>query len=411
MRRSSNQRQQLGDYWLWQRQDSGTWCICWLDRTPGRSDRTRRKATPVRSDVGSAAPQGALDALAAYYLEHGRPAARQPTAEALVDDLMADWLRYHVSTLAAPDRYMISVQHWTAFFDMERCAGRLTNAVTVRHLTPQLQARFRQWRAKAGVGGHTIARDLAAVRGALSWAWKNQRIEHPPFIADVPPHQKAPARDRVLSFTEVASLMNACHGRDDREHLLRFIIIELGIAGRPEAVLELTSDNLDFGRSLIDPNQAGRVHSRKRRPIVPIANAVRPWVTGITGKLIAYRVPIAKENRVPGGATHFMRPTLCIKTSWKGACKDAGILGATPKTLRHTMLTWLAERGVPKEQRMALAGHAAQDTTAKNYEHLSPSYLRVAIVEVDAYFTELAKHTTAHLRSANDTGAATTLAA
>ena len=106
-----------------------------------------------------------------------------------------------------------------------------------------------------------------------------------------------------------------------------------------------------------------------------------------------------------------MRPTTCIKTSWKAACKDAGIVGATPKTLRHTMLTWLAERGVPKEQRMALAGHAAQDTTAKNYEHLSPGYLRAAIVEVDAYFTELAKLTSAHVRYANDTAPPTTLAA
>jgi hypothetical protein len=57
------------------------------------------------------------------------------------------------------------------------------------------------------------------------------------------------------------------------------------------------------------------------------------------------------------------------------------------------MLTWLAERGVPKEQRNALAGHSAQDTTARNYEHLSPQYLRAAIAEVDAFFDELSKHT------------------
>ncbi len=78
--------------------------------------------------------------------------------------------------------------------------------------------------------------------------------------------------------------------------------------------------------------------------------------------------------------------------------------GATPKTLRHTMLTWLAERGVEKEQRMTLAGHSAQDTTAKNYEHLSPRYLRIAVAEIDAYFDELAKLTKAHLRYRNDTG-------
>ena len=74
---------------------------------------------------------------------------------------------------------------------------------------------------------------------------------------------------------------------------------------------------------------------------------------------------------------------------------DAGVSGATPKTLRHTMLTWLAERGVPYEQRQVLAGHSARGTTARHYEHLSPSYLKAAIEEVDAYFTELRKLTPA----------------
>jgi integrase len=337
----------------------------------------------------------------------------------LVDDLMADWLRYHVSTLAAPDRYIISVDHWTAFFDAEQRAGRLPTAIAVRHLTPQLQSRFREWRKRTGVGGHTVSRDLAALRGALNWAWKNQRIEHPPFIADVPPLEKTPARDRILSLEEVAALMEACSGRDDREHLLRFIIIELGIAGRPDAVLELTSDNIDLRRGLIDPNHPGRVHARKRRPIVPIAKAVRPWVSGVEGKLIKYRVPIAKRNQMPGEPAFFERETKSIKTVWKAVCEEAvvegaekpGVKGATPKTLRHTMLTWLAERGVPSEQRQMLAGHRPQGTTAKNYEHLSPTYLRAAIAEVDAYFDELAKLTTAHLRYGNDTGSNESMAA
>lgn len=411
MRRRSNQRQQCGQFWLWQRRDNGAWCICWLEHNPAGRSVTRRKVTAYRSNVGDPAPQEAVDALAAHHLEFGKATAPQSTADALVEDLMADWLRYHVYTLQAADRYLISVQHWTNFFDSERKAGRLPTAVTVRQLTPQLQARFRDWRFKDGVGGHTVARDIAALRCALTWAWKNQRIEHPPFIADVPAHQKAPARDRVLSIEEVAALMDACANRDDREHILRFIVIELGTAGRPEAVLELTSGNIDLKRGLIDPRQPGRVHPRKRRAIVPIANAVLPWVSGIEGKIITYRVPIAERNRVPGGPSHYVRQTRCIKTGWKAVCNDAGVTGATPKTLRHTMLTWLAERGVPKEQRMTLAGHSAQDTTAKNYEHLSPHYLRAAVAEIDAYFDELAKLTTAHLRYKNDTGAIEPLAA
>jgi integrase len=316
---------------------------------------------------------------------------------------MADWLKLHVSNLADPVRYTNSVDHWMKFFDRERAAGRLTAAVTVADLTPQLQARFRAGRADAGVGGHTISRDLAALRGALNWAWKNQRLEHAPFIADVPPHQKARARDRVLTFEEIAAILDRCVGRPEREHLICFIVVELGTAGRPDAVLELTDKNIDLKRGLIDPSQDGRVHARKRRAIVPIAGHVLPWVTGVKGKLIKYRVPIAEKNQVPGGPEFFERETKSIKTAWKAVCADAGVRGTSPKTLRHTMLTWLAMRGVPKEQRSALAGHLARDTTARNYEHLSPDYLGAAIAQIDAFFDELGKHTRAHLRYSNDT--------
>jgi integrase len=237
----------------------------------------------------------------------------------------------------------------------------------------------------------------------LNWAWKNQRIEHPPFIADVPADQKAPARDRVLSFEEIAKIMGACVGRPEREHLVRFMVIELGTAGRPEAVLALTDQNVDLKRGLIDPTQPGRVHTRKRLVVVPIARHVLPWVAGVEGKLIKYRVPISKKNRVPGGLEFFERETKSVKTVWNSVCDEVGVTDATPKTLRHTMLTWLAERGIPYEQRMALAGHAPKGTTARNYEHLTPDYLSGAIREIDAFFDELAKHTTAHLRYANDT--------
>jgi integrase len=318
------------------------------------------------------------------------PPSKGPLPGATLDELLTDWLDHHVVTLAAPERYRYSVEHWRSFFCEEQRQGRIRPAPTVSDLTPNLQRRFRLWRAATGAGGHTISRDLAALRGALSWAWKHQKIARPPFIADVPAHLRARPRDRVLSFEEIARIIEACSGRPDREHLIRFIVIELGTAGRPQAVLELTDANIDLERNLIDPNQPGRRHLRKRRAIVPIAKAVRPWVTGLRGKLIKYKVPLADPT---GGA--FERETKSIRRCWQAACKEAGVADATPKTLRHTMLTWLASRGIPADQRQMLAGHSARGTTARNYEHLSPDYLKAAIREVDGFFRELRKRTSA----------------
>lgn len=311
----------------------------------------------------------------------------------VADRRIAPLVKHHVSGLAAPERYATSVKHWIDFFELARRKRWIEHGPFVSDLTPHLQARFRAWRTDAGVGGHTLSRDLSAVRGALSWAWKHQLIDHPPFIADIPSHQLAPPRDRVLSLEELARLLEACRGKPEREHLVRFIIIELGTAGRPQAVLELTDANIDLKRKLIDPNQPGRRSLRKRRAIVPIAKAVRPWLAGIRGKMIKYRVEIAPKNRVPDGPTHLQRETTWIRKGWNNICAEAKVEGATPKTLRHTMLTWLAERGVPYEQRQMLAGHSPQGTTARNYEHLSPSYLKDAVREIDRFFRGLAKQT------------------
>ena len=310
-----------------------------------------------------------------------------------IEDLFSEWLKYHVADLAAPARYQYSVSHWMQFFAEESCSGRLGKTPVIEDLTPELQRRFRDWRSAAGAGGHTISRDLAALRGALSFARKHHRIDRAPFIADVPMHLRGRPRDRVLSFDEIAAIVDVCAGKPDRDHLVRFIVIELGTAGRPQAVLELTDANIDLERNLIDPNQPGRTHARKRRAIVPIPVAVRPWLTGITGKLITYRVAVRAGRDGEHVGSYFERPTNSIKRSWGAACREAGVVGATPKTLRHTMLTWLAMRGVPSEQRRVFAGHSAQGTTARNYEHLSPGHLKDAVREVDAFFAELRKHT------------------
>ena len=321
------------------------------------------------------------------------PEIREPDVSPLVSELISDWLEHHVANLAAPARYHVSVEHWRAFIRQELRLGSIEREPRVRDLSPDFQRRYRSWRSASGVGGHTISRDLAVLRGALSWAYKHQRIDRAPFIMDVPMHLRGAPRDRILSTAELTAILEACSGRPDRQHLVRFIVIELGTAGRPQAVLELEHTNIDLDRNLINPNHAGRLHLRKRRAIVPIAAAVRPWVEGIEGKLIKYRVPTSAKTQAAGGPHYFERETRSIKTSWNAACADAGVCGATPKTLRHTMLTWLASRGVPFEQRRMLAGHSAQGTTARNYEHLSPDYLKAAIAEVDAFFVELRKHT------------------
>ena len=198
--------------------------------------------------------------------------------------------------------------------------------------------------------------------------------------------------------------MNACLDRSEREHLIAFIVIELGAAGRPQAVLELIDKNVDLKNNLINLNAAGKVHLRKRRPVARAADSAACSPLGVGYRTQAYQVSRADRGTQPDPwwTCPFRAGYAIGENRLNRRMRRSGGVGATPKTLRHTMLTWLARRGVPNEQRMALAWHAAQDTTARNYEHLSPDYLVAAIREVDTFFEALYEHTSAHLRYADN---------
>ena len=207
----------------------------------------------------------------------------------------------------------------------------------------------------------------------------------------------------MLSFEEIAAILDACAGKPEREHLIRFIVIELGTAGRPEAVLELTDANIDLKRNLIDPRQPGRVHARKRRAIVPIAKAVRPWVEDIQGKLIKYKVPIAEKNRVPGGPTHFERETKSIKTTWNRSAMTPASK-APPRKRCGTRCSPGSRRGGIQQS----SGRCLPAIVVRAQRRATTTTCRRAIcgmrsAEIDAFFDELSKHTKAHLRYAGDT--------
>jgi len=183
---ASTKRHELGAYWLWYRADRDDWAICWyVDGTDGRGRRTCRKSLGIGGGDPSQPPKAAQDALAEHYLSNQKP-VEAPIAQVYVEKLMADWLIEHAQpNLADPVRYANGVGHWLQFFTEERGAGRLAGPPTVADINSALVERFHAWRARQGVSGHTIARDTAALRQPLNWAWKRNMIASAPFVPDV----------------------------------------------------------------------------------------------------------------------------------------------------------------------------------------------------------------------------------
>ena len=423
--RSAPDRVQLGAYWLEYRRERDDWAIAWYD--PAARTR-RRRATGIRGGHAGEPPEAAREALALFYLEASKPAAPQAKAAVPVPDVMAQWLERHVAEKNDAARYGISVKHWLRFFDRERQLGHVIGGVTVADVSKALVERFIAFRKGEGVGGHTISRDLAALRGPLNWAWREEMIESAPFVRDVDPRDKAKPRDLTYSHEQLAAMLEAAWGRPERHHVFLYMLIALSTCGRSEAILSLDARQLD--RGLIYFLDTDRDQTSKRRSIVPVAPTLAPWLEGIDGKVIRYRAELARDRwQDPDVPEYFERDCYDLGNAFDACLVEAGvsrpIIGAdgqpkllppraklgetqprpalrglgTPNTLRHTIITEMHRRGVDDRQIDMAAGHAPIGTNKRNYMHLRPDYLADLIDAVEAFWTDLRRYTTVHLRS------------
>lgn len=378
--------------------------------------------------AGSGPPEAAREALARHYLEASKPAEPQAKADAMVPDLLTGWMRDHVARKADAARYAISVQHLLRFFDREKAGGRIVGGVTVADINRRFVDRFIAFRKGEGVGGHTISRDLAALRGGLNWAWREELIEAAPFVKDVDAKDKAKPRDLTYSMEQVAGLLEAAWALPERHHVFLYTMIALSTCGRSEAILDLHDHQLDRGLIFfLDPD---RDQTSKRRSVVPIAPTLAPWLEGASGKIIRYRAAIARRKwKDPDVPEYFQRDCYDLGNAFDACLIDAGLsrpvissdgepvmlpprrkLGetqprpklagrGTPNTLRHTIITEMHARGVAEAQIEAAAGHIGEGTNKRNYRHLRPDYLAELIESVEAYWQDMKRHTTVHLRS------------
>ena len=240
--------------------------------------------------------------------------------------------------------------HWTEFLESEDIA-------TVSELTRSMQERYISWRrhmlrAQGHKGSNgTLSRELRVMRAALNDAWRFGQLTHVPHILSV---TEPPPRQRILLGHEVARLIAAC----DQVHLYRFVMIALHTLQRPGAVLGLTKHQIDLDRGLIDFLPFDRVQSRKRRPVVPITDTIRPIL-----------LEAMRDSRTGHLIEWDGRPVVQLRRSFAGACQRAKLRDVSPITLRHTGASLALAAGVPIRQVAGMMGHTEQHTTELYGKH------------------------------------------
>ena len=350
--RRSDRPGQVGDFWLSQRPNSPVWCRTWFDAASRQT---------CRASLGTDDLAAARVALARWVTLHGHRAAQQPR-EVLILDVFARYMEKHGRHTAGA-----GVQRRNLFLAGER----IQEGATVGEFTLDAQHALVRRMTADGYQPGTVKRVLGATKAAVQWAWKNGELERPiPFLTV----QEGPARERIMAVEELAALWDAA----DLPHLRMFFLLLLGTAGRPAAVLELHRERCDLDRGLIDLNPAGRAQTKKRRPVVPMPDFLRPWIEQApAGPLVRFRGKAVQK----------------VNKAWREA-RDCAKLDdlVVPYTIRHTIATELRARGVPELELAGLLGHSMPNfRTTGRYAKYAPTHLSAARAAIDALATEIGR--------------------
>lgn len=340
-------------FWLYRRPDVGFYSACWYDQT---ARRVRRQA------LGTADQIEAQERFVEWLNKHARPDRARPDQYTLAE-LLQHYYTDHGSKARSAQAIDLALGYWLAFFPAD---------TTIRDLSYTRLQEFTSWLTRRNDGTLSpgyILKILSTGRAAMNYAHTCQRVEWVPKIPmpSAPPKRRAPA----LLLEDVAALINA-----SAPHLRRYCLVGLGTMARPEAILELTRDQLDFENRLIRLNPSGRVQNKKRRPVVPMPRNLIDLLMATEGRYVV---------------TYKGHNVRSVKSAWRAARRRAGIRNdAALYSLRRTMATHLRTSGVAMSEIAGLMGHTDQrHSITEVYASHAPDPTGPGCLAIDAYLDQL----------------------
>lgn len=315
--------------------DTGVWYVHWTDKR-----RSKRVSTGARD----------MAAAKAFFSE---------------------WLMLEQQPKKRQDVLTLS-DVWGLYSDTP--SGRTTRVQAVwRAMAPVLggmkltaidQAAWNLYSRRRAVKGSTLWLEQGVLMQILRFAVKRKLLAELPEIERV----GAPLpRDRWLRDDEIDAVLTAAAAeRTDGKMtpIERFLWLGLYTGARREALTDLRWSQIDFETGMIVLNAAGRRQTSKKRPSLPIADALLPVLRRMKDE--------AASEKVVGLAYSSIGDAL-IRVA-----KRAGVSGVSAHVLRHTWATHAARNGVPLWQIAGVLGNSMQMVESVYAKH-TPDGLKDAV--------------------------------
>ena len=223
----------------------------------------------------------------------------EPASEASLCDILRRYWENHAKHLPSASGNRDTLAKWLDYWQDSR----------ISDLSVERQEAFVQHLEGRGIKRSTIQRTINIGKAAISRAVKRGELSAMPFIVSVSV-KGHPPKGRPMDVQEIAQLYLG-----SASQLQAFIRWALGTAARPEAVIDLRSEQVEWTLGVVHLNPEGREQNKKHRPVV--------------------KLPKTLANDVFRGwlVTHRGRHLKSINTAWRAAAKRAGLDGVLPPLL------------------------------------------------------------------------------
>jgi len=156
----------------------------------------------------------------------------------------------------------------------------------------------------------------------------------------------------------------ALHDAAKAPHVRLFLMLAWFTAGRKEALLSLTWDQINFKTGVVDLGAGVGNKGRAKPPMSPsLKNALQESKkAAVTDYVVEWA-----GDRVRS-----------IRKGFDKAAQAAKLPGITPHDLRRSAARVMIEKGIPMSEVSQYLGHSSTAVTEKVYGRFSPGYLRKA---------------------------------
>lgn len=376
---------QLGAYWLTQHHKSRVWCRTWYD---AKTQQTRQ------ASLGTTDLETAKLRLYQWYIGHEQSENQEPE-DVLLSELFLSYFTREGINKSQPANINRRLQIWLDFWE-DAALGDLYDW--------QRQEAFAEWMKGKGWSPSYQQRIINDGKAAINFSLKRNEIRHVPRVINIE-GAGASRYDWIITHGQLGRLFNALD-RDHHEHLFRYLIIRINTACRQDAALDLSSAQvyLQDHHSWLDLNPSGRQQTKKRRPRQPVSDTLTPWLEHWSDPDTLLCGPSKRYDAHEGMpfVNYHGRHIQSIKKAWRQLRDAAGLPKiAQPRTIRHTITTWLFDQDVPDRQIAKFLGHdqasvtdeARFTKTSHRYQHLKPSFCSDAKSAVESFVQEVQRHT------------------